>query len=84
VSIDLSSFGNRACRIKAAVRELSSDAHLARIYVKDTAGGPGEADFDLLHTAHSLELAARDLRHLHARVEQMRADLSNPELIAAE
>jgi hypothetical protein len=84
VNIDIGTFGDRARKIKAASRTLCSDAHLARVYVKDTADHAGEADFDLLNAAYSLELAARDLRQLHARIEQQRADLHNPVLIAAE
>jgi hypothetical protein len=77
-------FGHRAAAIKATARAFSRDARCAEIYVQDTTAGYGEADFDLLYAAADLEATARELRQLHARIEQMRADLANPTLQAAE
>lgn len=80
----LETFGGRARAIKDTVRSFATDAHCASIYVEDTIKGAGEADGDLLLAAQYLEDAARDLRTLRARIEQMRADRFNPVLIAAE
>ncbi len=83
-NFDHIAFGVAATRIKMDADKLSRDVHLAQVYAKDTARAAGQADFDLLHAAASLELAARDCRLLHARVEQLRADQKTAILIAAE
>jgi hypothetical protein len=77
-------FGHRAAALKRSVRAFARDARCTEIYVSDTVNGPGDADYDLLHAAEDLEAAARELRQLHARVEQNRADRSIPALQAAE
>ncbi|NBJ13307.1 hypothetical protein [Microvirga arsenatis] len=83
-NFDHIAFGVAASRIKMDADKLSRAVHLALVYAKDTARGAGQADFDLLHAAACLELAARDCRLLHAKVQQLRADQNNPALIAAE
>jgi len=77
-------FGAAVTSIKRDADKLARDAHMARVYAKDTAESIGQADYDLLYAAQCLELAARDLRLTHAKVQQLRADQSNPVLIAAE
>jgi hypothetical protein len=81
---DHMAFGAAVTRIKRDADKLARDAHMARVYAKDTAQSIGQADYDLLYAAQCLELAARDLRLTHAKVQQLRADLNNPHLIAAE
>lgn len=83
-NFDHIAFGVAVTSIKRDADKLSRDAHMARVYAKDTAGSIGQADYDLLHAAECLELAAHDLRLTHARVQQYRADQNNPRLIAAE
>ncbi|WP_201829649.1 hypothetical protein [Microvirga zambiensis] len=77
-------FGHRAAALKRSARAFAQDARCTEIYVSDTANGAGDADYDLLYAAADLEAAARELRQMHARVEQRRADQTNPHLIAAE
>ena len=79
------SFGSAARAIKSEVEALAANAHLAKVYVCDTEKGPGQADHDLLQAARWLEIAARDLRTLHARVESLRQDRAEPpHMMAAE
>ena len=78
------SFGAAVTSIKRDADQLARDAHMARVYARDTGESIGQADYDLLYAAQCLELAARDLRLTHAKVQQCRADLSNPVLVAAE
>lgn len=80
----LYTFGQRAKQIRGEARAFATCAAIANTYAKDTINGAGTADYDLLAAADDLETAARDLRQLAAKVEQMRADLNNPVLIAAE
>ena len=77
-------FGAAVTSIKRDADQIARDAHMARVYAKDTAESIGQADYDLLYAAQSLELAARDLRLTHAKVQQFRADQANTTLIAAE
>ena len=78
------SFGVTVTSIKRDADKLARDAHMARVYAKDTATSIGQADYDLLYAAQCLELAARDLRLTHAKVQQLRSDQNNPVLVAAE
>ena len=77
-------FGTAVTSIKRDADKLARDAHMARVYAKDTTASIGQADYDLLYAAQCLELAARDLRLTHAKVQQLRSDQANPVLIAAE
>lgn len=80
----LYTFGQRAQDIRSKARTFATCAAIANTYAKDTINGASTADYDLLAAADDLETAARDLRQIHAKVEQMRADLNNPVLQAAE
>lgn len=82
MSFDFIAFGTAAHHIARDARKLSRDAHLARVYVRDTARAAGQADYDLQEAAACLEDAAADLRILVARIEQMRRDQSFPALAA--
>lgn len=77
----IKTFGMRAKAIKASARSIAKDARSVEVYVEDTANGPGEADYDLLHAARDLEEAARELRLLHARIETTRGDKLTPSRI---
>lgn len=81
---NLYTFGMKAKDIRGQARSFATCASVANTYAKDTVNGASHADFDLLAAADDLEAAARDLRHLAAKVEQMRAGLNNPMLEAAE
>jgi len=74
-------FGAAVTSIKREVDQIARDAHMARVYVDDTAESMGQADYDLLYAAKCLELAARDLRLLHARLQEMRGEPKNPATI---
>lgn len=76
-----STFGHRAKAVKATARAFARDARLADVYVADTANGPGEADYDLLHAARDLEDAARELRRLHGDIQNRRDEQSKPSRI---
>jgi hypothetical protein len=85
------SFGSNADRLKIETSRLANQVRAISRYIQDTKSRPGQADYDLLFAAEMLEHgarqaveSARELRSLHARIEQQRADLSNPRLIAAE
>ncbi|MFC4172671.1 hypothetical protein ACFOYU_11460 [Microvirga sp. GCM10011540] len=80
----LKTFGQRAKEIRDQAQAFATAAHCAAIYVDDTASGASTADYDLLQAAKFLEDSARDLRQLHARIEQTRADQTTPVLQAAE
>jgi len=80
----LYTFGQEAKQIRDKARAFATCAAIANTYAKDTVSGASTADYDLLSAADDLEAAARDLRQLGAKVEQMRADLNNPVLVAAE
>lgn len=84
-------FGSNIDRLKAETSRIANQARYIALYVRDTRHRPGQADYDLIAAAEMLEHSARqaaetasELRRLLARVEMMRADLSNPRLIAAE
>jgi hypothetical protein len=88
---DFIAFGSYAERIKENAICLANQTGAIARYVADTKRGAGQAEYDLLFAAEMLEHGAlranetaQELRKLHARIEQKRADLSNPHLIAAE
>jgi len=76
-----STFGHRAKAVKATARAFSRDVRLADVYLADTASGPSEADYDLLHAARDLEDAARELRQLHPQIQSRRDEASKPSRI---
>lgn len=80
----LYTFGMKAKSLRDQARAFATCASVANTYAKDTVNGASHGDYDLLAAADDLEAAARDLRQLAAKVEQMRADLNNPVLQAAE
>jgi hypothetical protein len=73
-NFDHIAFGVAAKKLLMDADKLARDVHLARVYAHDTARSAGQADFDLLQAAHCLELAARDARQLHARIQEMRGE----------
>jgi len=68
----LKAFGQRATEILHMAQSFASCAQTANVYVKDTVGSEGQADYDLLLAAAHLEAAARDLRQLHCKIQDMR------------
>lgn len=70
--------------ILLSVQTLESKSRLIADFASDTRHGESTADWDLLNAARSAEEFASTCRRLHARIEQARADLNNPVLIAAE
>lgn len=68
----LYTFGQRAKHIMDQARAFATCASVARTYIQDTPSGPSTPDYDLLQAAKYLEDAARDLRQLHARLEDQR------------